>query len=243
MKLGHVLVAASLLATSTISGAQTANQIQLKIDSSDRTLAVSAQGRVTADPEIAILHIGFGTQPADSKTAYADGTRTSNAIVASLKQAGIAESAIRSESQHLSPEYNKPHKFRFEQEWTVKVAPARVAEILDIAVTAGATDSGQIDWTMQDEKALEDQALDRAAARAMSDAAVLAKVMGVHLGSLLYSTNQIQAASFNGGVFLNNSAGFADQPQVDKRSLGAPASIEPRKVSRIATVYAVFAIE
>jgi uncharacterized protein YggE len=220
--------------------AQTGVQVEMKVEPTNRTLTVSAEERVTVDPEIAILHIGFDTQPEDAKAAYADGSRISNAIIGAIKQAGIAETAIRSESQHLDREWNKPHKFKLVQQWTVKVPPERAAEILDVAVTAGATDSGRIDWTVQDEKALEQQALEKAAGRARSNAETLAKGMGVRAGSLVYVSNQVTAGGPIAGVFANNSLElFKDRaaPQVQ------PLAIEPRKVSRTATVYAVFAIE
>ena len=136
------------------------------------------------EPEVAILHIGFDTQPGDPKQVYAEGARTSNAIIDALKQAGVQQSDIRSESQYLNRDYTLPksHKFKLSQQWTVRTTPERAAEILDIAVTAGANTSGEIEWTVKDEKALEEQALDRAAGRAKENAAVLAKGMGVRLG-------------------------------------------------------------
>jgi uncharacterized protein YggE len=199
---------------------------------------VSAEERVTVDPEVAILHIGFQTQPSDAKSAYAAGAKTSNDIVAALKQAGIPETSIRSEWQRLESASGKPHKFTLTQQWTVKTPPERAAEILDIAVGAGATDSGQIDWTVEDERALEEQALDQAATRAKADATVLAKSMGVQLGALVYVTNQISGPQFLMRTYENNAvptAAFAAPPQA--------LAIEPRKVSRTASVYAVYAIE
>jgi hypothetical protein len=237
----QAVAAFALLAGCTVASAQQTSQVQLKIEPTNRTLAVSAEERVTADPDLAILHIGFETQPSDAKTAYAAGAKRSNEIVTALKQAGIPETSIRSESQRLDSFDYRAHKFKLVQKWTVKTPPERAAEILDVAVSAGATDSGQIDWTVKDEKALEDQALDRAAARAMANAAVLAKGMGVHLGSLIYVTNEV-SSPFNSVLLsqgvANNSVGFAA-----KEELRTPLAIEPRKVSRTATVYAVFAIE
>jgi uncharacterized protein YggE len=219
--------------------AQQPNKLELKIDSANRTLAVSAEARVSVDPEVAILHIGFETKPADSKSAYADGARISNAIVSAIKQAGIPETSIRSESQRLEPVDEKNHKFKLTQTWTVKTPPERAGEILDVAITAGATDSGQIEWTVQDIHAIEDQALDQAASRARSDAAVMAKASGARLGALLYLTNQITVSAFNGLANYNNAL-----PGLARASSSAPPlAIEPRKVTREATVYAVFAIE
>jgi hypothetical protein len=241
MFIKHSIAAFVILAGCAAAVAQQTSQVQLKIEAANRTLTVSAEGRVTADPEIAILHIGFETQAYDAKSAYAAGAKTSNVIVAALKQAGIPETSIRSESQRLERMYDKMHKFKLVQEWTVKTPPERAAEILDLAITAGANDSGQIDWIVKDEKALEDQALDKAAVRARADAEVLAKGMGVKLGALIYVTNQISAQKeMYQRAFANNAvieAGGGGQP------LPQPLAIEPRKVSRMATVYAVFAIE
>jgi uncharacterized protein len=218
--------------------AQQANQLQLKIDSTNRTLTVSAEERVTADPELAILHIGFQTPPSDAKTAYAAGSKTSNEIVVALKAAGVPETSIRSETQTLESVDAKAHKFRLSQSWTVKTQPEKAAELLDAAIGAGATDSGQIDWTVQDVKALEDKALDHAVSRARSDAAVLAKASGVQLGRLLYLTNQVsEAPAYSAYNYLNASM------EMRRSAAVQPLAIEPKNVSRTARVYAVFAIE
>jgi uncharacterized protein len=216
--------------------AQQPTQPELKVDSSNRTLTVSATDSVSVEPDQAVLHIGFVTQPQDAKSAYAEGTRASNAIIAALKQAGVAENAIRSESQYLDRDWTtKLRKYTLHQDWTVKVAPERAAEILDAAINAGATSSGQIEWTVKDERALEAQALDKAAARAKANAEVLAKGMGVRLGSLVYVSNQMSAPSFPRPMQMMAMKSANAEAQ--------PLAIEPHQVSREATVYAVFAIE
>ena len=205
--------------------------------SNQRTLTVSATETVDAEPDIAVLHIGFDTPAEDVKSAHADGARKSNAIVEAVKQAGVPQTDIRSESQYLYRVWSEAHKFKLQQQWTVKVPPERAAEILDAAINAGATSSGQIEWTVKDGKALEKQALDRAAARAKENAEVLANGMGAHLGTLMSASNQFSPARYpmnmmqaGGGL---GSAGAAN----------LQLSIEPHKVSREATVSAVYAIE
>jgi uncharacterized protein YggE len=216
--------------------AQQPTQPQLKVDSSNRTLTVSATDNVTVEPDLAILHIGFVTQPQDAKSAYADGTRASNAIIAALKQAGVPETSIRSESQYLDRDWTtKLRKYTLHQQWSVKVAPERAAEVLDIAVNAGATSSGQIDWTVKDEKALETEALDKAAARARANAEVLAKGMAVRLGSLIYVSNQVSAPQYPRPMMAMAMRSADAAPQ--------PLAVEPHQVSREASVYAVFVIE
>jgi uncharacterized protein YggE len=231
-----LIVSIALVAGCALATAQQITQPELKVDSTNRTLTVNATDSVTVEPDLAILHIGFDTQPEDSKSAYADGARASNAIIGAIKQAGIPEDSIQSQSQYLDRDWSKPHKFKLSQQWTVKVPPERAAEVLDIAVTAGATDSGQIDWIVKDEKSLEAQALDQAASRARQNAEALAKGMEVRLGTLIYVSNQVSSPTPRPVMY-----------QMDRLSGGAaappPLAIEPRKVTREATVYAVFAIE
>jgi uncharacterized protein YggE len=233
----RILAAFAVLAFALSAGAQQASQPELKIDSANRTLTVTANEKVDAEPDLAILHIGFETEPTDAKSAYAEGARTSNAIVGAIKQAGIPESSIRSESQYLEPDYTpKSHKFKLAQQWTVRTAPEHAAEILDVAVSAGANSTGEIDWTVKDEAALEEQALDKAAARGKENAAVLAKGMGVRLGALIYVSNQLSAPA----VPRPMVRALAMAPNA---ATAPPLAIEPHKVSREASVYAVFAIE
>jgi hypothetical protein len=235
MKSSLPLVACTIVFATVSANAQQTTQPELEVDSSNRTLTVTATDSVSVEPDLAVIHIGFDTQPEDAKSAYADGSRASNAILSAIKQAGVPETSIRSESQYLDRDYsNKQHKFVLHQQWTVKVSPERAAEILDVAVNAGATNSGQIDWTMKDEKALEAEALDKASTRAKANAEVLAKGMGVRLGALIYVSNTMAAPQYPRPIaFAMKNAEAAP----------APLAIEPHQVSREATVYAVFAIE
>ena len=236
MKCTRMILASALLLATVPAAAQQPTQPQLKVDSSNRTLTVTANDNVTVEPDLAILHIGFVTQPQDAKSAYAEGSRASNAIIAALKQAGVEESAIRSESQYLDRDWTtKMRKYTLHQAWTVKVKPERAAEVLDIAVNAGATSSGPIDWTVKDEKALETEALDKAAAGAKANAEVLAKGMGVRLGSLIYVSNQVSAPQYPRPMMAMAMRSADAAPQ--------PLAVEPHQVSREASVYAVFAIE
>ncbi len=186
---------------------------QLTISAANRTLAVTAQDDVSVEPEIAVLHVGFDTQPQDAKAAYAEGTRTSNTIIAAVKAEGIPESAVRSESQYLTRDWKQQHKFKLTQQWTVRVPAERAAEILDTAITAGASSSGEIEWTVKDERALETQALEKAAARARQNAETLARGMGVKLGAVVYTSNEVGGGVMPRVRMMSAMAKTADQAQ------------------------------
>ena len=149
MTFPRLFAALATLSFALAASAQQASQPQLAISPTNRTLTVTADDTVSVEPEVAVLHVGFETQPGDPKQVYADGARTSNAIIDALKQAGVQQSDIRSESQYLNRDYSMPksHKFKLAQQWTVRTTPERAAEILDTAVNAGANTTGEIDWT------------------------------------------------------------------------------------------------
>jgi uncharacterized protein len=238
MKVNFSVVTLALLFAATAVVAQQPTQPQMKVDSTNRTLTISATDSVMVEPDLAVLHVGFATAPQDPKSAYAEGARASNAIIAAVKQAGVLDTAIRSESQYLDRDYTNPKQFKYvlRQQWTVKVSPEHAAEVLDAAVNAGANSSGQIDWTVKDEKALEAEALGKAAARAKANAEVLAKGMGVRLGTLIYVSNQMSTPSFPRPMPMMAM-------KMSAEAAPPPLAIEPHQVSREASVYAVYAIE
>jgi uncharacterized protein YggE len=237
-----------LLAVAITVGSVAVSQAQqIDINKSNRSIAVTATDKATADAEVATVHIGFQVYAADSKSAYALGSKTSNDIVAALKKGGLEDSAIQSDTQNVAPvqqyeNQNLPdtqkaqRQFQVSQSWSVKTSAKNAASVLDAAVQAGANQSGQIDWDVADPDALEAQAAQSALKRARAIADQMAKGLGATLGTLIYASNQVPERPVP--VVMRNMA-MASAP-VDKV---APLAISPQKVTSSATVYAVFAIE
>lgn len=209
--------------------------------SSPRTIAITADETETSEPEFALLHVGFNSCAADAETAYKQGSSTSNAVFDTLVAAGIPKTSIHSESQSIARncyeevKTGKTPKYRVTQEWTVKVPPPDAAKVLDAAVKAGANTSGEIEWIVNDPNALEEKAAAKAMKRARRLATAMAEGMGVKLGPLVYASNQATSVPRPVGIRMMAMKAGADDAQ--------PLAISPSKVSRSATVYAVFAIE
>jgi uncharacterized protein YggE len=221
---------------------------QIDVNKNNRNIAITATDKATADAEVATVHIGFQVYASDSKSAYELGSKTSNAIAGALKQAGAAESAIQSETQNVAPvqpyelqnlpEGEKAHRqFQVTQSWSVKTSSKNAASVLDAAVQAGANQSGQIDWDVSDPDALEAQAADSALKRAHAIADQMAKGLGAALGPLVYASNQVAERPVPMAMAMERKGAGAGDGGV------APLAISPQKVTRSATVYAVFAIE
>lgn len=236
-------IVASTLIAGTIAG--TAQTIQVNKD--NRTIAITATDKVTAIADQATLNIGFIAYGRDSNTAYANGSKVSNAIVRALTAAGIAKESIQSQNQQVSPvqpyqleklsEAQKAERqFQVTQSWTVKTAADDAAKTLDVAVKAGANNSGQIDWGFKDENGPEAQAAAKALKRAKTQAEQMATSLNAKLGSLLYASNEVQPSGPRPMMRAMAAAPMAME-KVE------PLAINPREIERSATVYAVFAIE
>jgi uncharacterized protein YggE len=126
-------------------------------------------------------------------------------------------------------------QFQVTQSWTVKTVANDAAKTLDLAVKAGANQSGQIEWGFKDENAPDSEAAAKALKRARAQADQMATSLNAKLGSLLYASNEVQSNAPRPMM-----RAMAAAPAMDKVE---PLAINPREIERSATVYAVFAIE
>jgi uncharacterized protein YggE len=231
------------LAIST-AGSCAAQTIQVNKD--NRTIAITATDSVTAMADTAIIHVGFIAYGPDKDAAYAAGSGLSNAIIKAITGAGVPSDSIESENQNIAPvqEYQVDkltpaekvqRKFQVTQSWSVRVNAADAARILDVAVKAGANQSGQIDWTLKDENAPQAEAAAKALQRARVVAGQMASGLDVKLGNLIFASNETQAEPPRPVMKAMNAAMAAPAPP--------PLAINPRRIEKSATVYAVFAIE
>jgi uncharacterized protein len=220
----------------------------IQVNKENRTIAVTATDKVHEMADIGTVHIGFIAYGPDSDAAYANGSQISNAIIKSLTSAGIPNDAIESENQNVSPvqdyqidkltpEEKAQRKFQVTQSWTVRTSAVDAAKTLDLAVKAGANQSGQIDWSLKDENAPQAEAASKALQRARTVADEMAKSLNVRLGALLYASNETQAEPPRPLMRVMAA------PMAGGGGGGIPLAINPRQIEKSATVYAVFAIE
>lgn len=231
---------AAILFSSLIASAQTIN-----VNKENRTIAVTTTDEAETLADVAVVTVGFTTYGTDQNQTYADATRTSNAIIDTLNNSGIKQDDIQSVTQSLTAvddddkaRYSKGIRFRFSQSWKVTVPATRAADTLHVAITSGANESGGIDWKLSNEKELEATAADKALAHAQEIAEHYARGLKSKLGALVYASNQVPPRGFFGAMLNTESASVSSSKPNLK-----PLAIAPEKVSRSATVYAVFAIE
>jgi uncharacterized protein len=218
----------------------------IQVNKENRTIAITTSDEAQAVADVAIITVGFTSFGTDQDQTYADASRISNAIINALKESGIKSDLIESVNQNLSaiddndkPRYAKGIRFGFSQSWHVTVPAKDAADVLHAAITAGANDSGAIQWKMANDDSLEAEAAQKALAHAQQIAARMAKGLNAKLGPLVYASNQTPPRAFFGGGVLNTESASMSSSKINLK----PVAISPEKIEKSATVYAVFAIE
>jgi uncharacterized protein len=243
LSLGVVLLAG---AADGLCAAQMPSQ-GIAVSKENRSIAITATDSVIVMADVATVHIGFIAYGVDHDSAYATGSKVSNAVIGALKAAGVPADEIESENQNLAevqpfqlnqlpPEEKARRKWELTQSWTVRTNAADAARVLDIAVKAGANQSGGIDWSLKDANAPQAQAAAKALQRAKTVAEEMAKGLNVKLGALIFASNETQAEPVR-PVMARMQAMAAPAPPPP------PLAINPRRIEKTATVYAVFAID
>lgn len=228
----------------SLAGAQ-----QVQVSQSNKTIAVTADESVSADPDIATITIGYQNYAETNKEAYSENVRVGKSVVEHLIASGMPRTQIESGEIHVSrtePDQKwdaatrKERQFEAIQTWKIRVRAADAGKTVDNAMRAGANSVESVDWDVSDRSALQAKAGAAALAKARKIASQMASGLGAKLGDLVYASNQAPAvglAALLGGQALQTVSamvGSRAEPVLD---------LYPAKVKQEATVHAVFAIQ
>jgi len=237
-------ISAALLVLSAVT-LTSAQGIQISRD--NRTVAVSATGTAVAEPEIAMISLGYRSYGKTRETTYGNNTQTASKIINALVAAGVKQESIETsdvrvglvdESERdMTSEERKDKQYEAEQNWTLRVPPAQAQNAVDRAVAAGAEIKG-VWWEVADLDALDAKAQTTALSKARGIAEQMAQQFGGKVGELLFVSNA-QPGSM---PWLSSSGGFSQSVTVEGNVVPS-LKLFPQKIRRDVTVYAVFAIE
>lgn len=176
-----VLAAAAGLAVATPAIAQAIGPVPT-IEAGHTLLTVSAEGRSTRTPDLAVFSAGVTTQGATAGEALAANSRAMSGVIAALRKAGIAERDVQTSNLNLNPVYAQPRRnpdgsYENEQQRivgyqvnnTVNVRQRKLEEygkVIDTLVASGANQVNGPSFTMDN----SDAALDEARIAAMKAA-------------------------------------------------------------------------
>jgi uncharacterized protein YggE len=182
---GSIALAAALLATA--ASAQT--MMMPDPANAPTVLTVSAEGRVSRAPDIVELSGGVVTMAPTAAAAMAENARRMNAVVAAVRQAGIAERDIQTTGLSLQPQYryeeNKPPILTgYQANNTVALRVRRIADagkLLDTLVSVGANQIQGPNFQVEAADAALDEARVMAVKTARARAELYAKAAGMKI--------------------------------------------------------------
>lgn len=205
-----------------------------------RSFSVSSEGKTVAIPDIATFTASVITEGGkDLGSLQAQNTSKTNKIIAYLKDKGVEDKDIKTQSYNVDPRYQYSNcgpvsygssstcppptivGYTITQTVSVKIRDlAKAGAIIGGVVDSGANSVSQLQFTLDNPDAAKASARGEALAKAKAKAEEIAKQGGFGIGKLLYI--QINDGAQYSPVFYGMGAGASSKAEA------APApSVEP----------------
>lgn len=211
------LVLAGVMAFALVGGV--AAQATPAPSATGSTITVDGVGNVAMTPDTAAITLGVNIFAATLKEAQTQATGQMNAVIAVLKQAGIAEKDIQTSNYSVSVNQNYGNNgvpgeivgYTVNNQVTVIVRTLpKLGAILDAAVTAGANAIWGISFYVNDPTDAATQARTLAVQDAKAHAEEIAAAAGGKLGKILSITETASpspaAADYRGAMGAGGSS-------------------------------------
>ncbi len=164
-----------------------------------RYITVVGLGKASLTPDVAQINVGAETSAATVSEAKAEVDRRIEAILAVLREMGVADKDIQTSQYSIyyeretfyavverEPGQEAQGAYRVSNMLNVTVRDmAAVGEILDAVVEAGANQMYGVTFTVSDAQKWESEAREKAMTNAQARAGELARLAGVELGEVL----------------------------------------------------------
>ena len=179
--------AALLLA---VAFAARAPEVAKAEDTSTRLISVTGESKLEVKPDMATLTFGVENTAKTAQEAQRENAVKMNAVIDSLLTLGIPRSNIQTSNFSLYPVYEYPKAmeggspvlagYRCNNSVTVRLMDvSMVGGAIDVAVTAGATNAGNISFGLQNPENYRNAVLTAAVNDAKAKADVMARAAGV----------------------------------------------------------------
>jgi uncharacterized protein YggE len=154
-----------------------------------RSVTVTGTATIKAMPDEAVVSLGVQTQAGTAQGALSENAAKMTALIATLTDKGIAKDDIATNYVSIYPMYGNSGSditgYQAENDVNVTLHQiAKVGEVIDDAVKAGANLSNGITFQLSDENQGVNQALEDAVANARSKAETLAEAGDAQLGQV-----------------------------------------------------------
>jgi uncharacterized protein YggE len=203
-------------------------------------LTVNAEGEVEGAPDIANVNLGVTTEGQSAQAAMQANAQRMNALVASLRRAGVAERDVQTANVSVNPQYvygegAPPRITGYQASNTVNVRVRNLANLgrtMDAAVRAGGNTVNGVSFGLDDPEPRLNEARQKAMRHARERADLYAQAAGMRVHRI-----------------VSISEGYNTQPPWPVPTMmlrreaamdAAPTPVQPGEVSTNATVTVVF---
>ena len=209
----------------------------------DSTLHVEGVAVITAQPDQAIVHIGYMEENDESKVALQNAAKIVTDVANTIIALGIEEDNVRTSTIQTYPLYTEVEgtkKTAYCVEYMLAITVndlTKLGDVLDAAFAAGANKLYQISYSSSKEDELYEEALKQAVKKAMARAEAMALSAGVWLGQI----TQMNEASYFRPQYSRQSFGESAMYAADVVGGFGGMSI-PSDMEITATVNVVYSI-
>lgn len=151
----------------------------------EHTISVNGHGKVILTPDVADVSLGVTVQRDKANAARDEAARVMAAVIAALRELGIAEADIKTTQLYVTPIYDYTGAQRITGYQMSNVISVHVrdltklSDVIDMSVGAGATDVQGVAFDVADRAAAESDAREAAVRDARARADTLAAAAGV----------------------------------------------------------------
>ena len=179
-------------------------------------ITIDGMGKVTAKPDVAIINLGVQTEALTVKETQKNNTMKMNAIVAAMKDLGVADKDMQTSNYSLNPKIDwRDGKqniigYTINQNLTVKLRDLdKAGDVLAKSAELGMNQSGGIQFTIDEPKTLQERARTLAIEDARKKADQLAKELGLNI---------VKVVTFSEGGF---GGGYPPVPMYAKAQMNS----------------------
>jgi hypothetical protein len=159
----------------------------------EKLVTVTGEATIAVVPDTAVIRIGVTSHGKTAREASEVNAKQMTGVMAAIKGNGIADRDVQTSWLSLQPQYdaNKPSParllgFQATNQVTVKIHDiARLPDLLDSAIGAGANEMSGIEFVVSKQPKLLDQVRGEAIADARRKAELYAKAAGAKVGHVL----------------------------------------------------------
>jgi uncharacterized protein YggE len=206
------------------------------------TITVTGQGKIGAAPDVAEVSVGVVTEAAAAKDALAQNSDAMAGLHRTIKDFGVASKDVQTTSLNLYPQYSQPRPnrqglnepprivgYRVENLVRVKCRDiSKLGRLLDTLASSGANTIHGINFRIDDDSKL----LDEARKRAMADARHTAELLAGEAGAVLGRPIRIREGAA--------PMPFPVAPMGRVMAAAAPVPVAPGEVETNVTVEVVY---